>query len=193
MTKADFLNALAVRLSSLSEIDVARSLDYYEEMIDDRMDDGMTEEEAVAAAGSPEDAAREILLNIPIPPPSPAPVKRKKNGKRIFLLLLASPLLIVYFALLLCLFVVLWCVPLVLWTLFVSSIALAVGGGIACAASFMEGTGGIYGIFYIGLSLASVGLAVLLLFASAAVTKAIARLTAIIARGAVSPLRRKGA
>ena len=51
----------------------------------------------------------------------------------------------------------------------------------------------IYGIFYIGLSLASVGLAVLLLFASAAVTKAIARLTAIIARGAVSPLRRKGA
>ena len=68
MTKADFLNALAVRLSSLSEIDVARSLDYYEEMIDDRMDDGMTEEEAVAAAGSPEDAAREILLNIPTLP-----------------------------------------------------------------------------------------------------------------------------
>lgn len=193
MTKTDFLNALAVRLSSLSEIDVARSLDYYEEMIDDRMDDGMTEEEAVAAAGSPEDAAREILLNIPIPPPSPAPVKRKKNGKRILLLLLASPLLLVYFALVLCLFVVLWCVPLVLWTLFVSSIALAAGGVIACTASFMEGTGGIYGIFYIGLSLASVGLAVLLLFASAAVTKAIARLTAIIARGAVSPLRRKGA
>ena len=45
MTKSDFLNALAARLGALSEIDIARSLDYYEEMIDDRMDDGMTEEE----------------------------------------------------------------------------------------------------------------------------------------------------
>ena len=92
MTKADFLNALAVRLSSLSEIDVARSLDYYEEMIDDRMDDGMTEEEAVAAAGSPEDAAREILLNIPIPPPSPAPVKRKKRRLLVYQAVLVSAL-----------------------------------------------------------------------------------------------------
>ena len=193
MTKADFLKALATRLSSLSEIDVARSLDYYEEMIDDRMDDGMTEEEAVAAAGSPEDAAREILLNIPITPPASAPVKQKMDGKRIIPLILASPLLLVYFALVFCLFVVLWCVPIVLWTLFVSSIAAAVGGGIACASSFLEGTAETYGIFYIGLTLTSVGLAVLLFYASAAVTKAFARLTTIIARGAVSPLRRKGA
>ena len=61
MTKADFLNALDHRLGALSEIDIARSLDYYEEMIDDRMDDGMTEEEAVAAIGDPEAVSRDIL------------------------------------------------------------------------------------------------------------------------------------
>ena len=192
MTKADFLNALAHRLGALSEIDIARSLDYYEEMIDDRMDDGMTEEEAVAAAGSPEDAAREILLNIPIPPPDPAPVKRKPDGGRILLLILASPLLIVYFALVLCLLAVLWCVPIVVWALFVSAAAAAVGGIIARAASIAEGNL-LHAAFYLGLTLAGIGLAVLLYFASAAVTKAFARLTVLIVKGAVAPLRRKGA
>ncbi|MBR5364960.1 MAG: DUF1700 domain-containing protein [Clostridia bacterium] len=191
MTKADFLNALAHRLGALSEIDIARSLDYYEEMIDDRMDDGMTEEEAVAAAGSPEDAALEILANIPIPQPETVPQKKKPDGRRIFLLILSSPLLIVYFSLVLCLFVALWCVPIVVWTLFVSSVAAAVGGIIAGITSFAEGAG-TYGFMYLGLTLVGIGLSILFFFAAVAVTRAFARLSVHIAKGAVAPLRRKG-
>ena len=61
MTKTEFLSALRDGLRALPEADAARSLEYYHEMIDDRMDDGMTEEEAVAAVGDPGDVAGEIL------------------------------------------------------------------------------------------------------------------------------------
>ncbi len=191
MTKSDFLNALAARLGALSEIDIARSLDYYEEMIDDRMDDGMTEEEAVAASGSAEDAAREILANTPIPQSGALPQKKKPDGRRFFLLLLSSPLLLVYFALVLCLLAVLWCIPLVVWTLFVSSVGASVSGIITGIASFAEGAG-TYGFLYLGITLVSVGLAVLFFYAAVAVTRVFARLTVRIVKGAAAPLPRKG-
>ena len=61
MTKSEFLRTLRNGLRSLPDADAERSLTYYIEMIDDRMDDGMTEEEAVAAVGDPAQLAREIL------------------------------------------------------------------------------------------------------------------------------------
>ena len=57
MTKREFLKALWSSLSQLPKEDVERTIDYYNEMIDERMENGMTEEEAVADVGSVEDAA----------------------------------------------------------------------------------------------------------------------------------------
>ena len=51
MTKAEFLKALEEKLSALSAQDRAASLAYYEEIIDDRMEEGLCEADAVAAAG----------------------------------------------------------------------------------------------------------------------------------------------
>ena len=41
--------------------DMERFIAYYSEMIDDRMEDGMTEEEAVAMMDTPDDAVDQIL------------------------------------------------------------------------------------------------------------------------------------
>ena len=49
MTKTEFFAALDALLEHLPEEERKKTLDYYEEAIADRMDDGMTEEEAVAA------------------------------------------------------------------------------------------------------------------------------------------------
>ena len=65
MSKADFLAALAAELRDLSREDIARSLEYYSEMIDERMEEGLSAEEAVAALGSPEEIGREILDSLP--------------------------------------------------------------------------------------------------------------------------------
>ena len=43
MTKQEFLRELWNRLTELPQEDVEKSLDYYSEMIDDRVEDGLTE------------------------------------------------------------------------------------------------------------------------------------------------------
>jgi hypothetical protein len=52
---------LRARLSVMPKADLERTLQYYREMIDDRMEDGMTEQEAVADVGDPEELAAAIL------------------------------------------------------------------------------------------------------------------------------------
>ena len=77
MNKTEFVNQLSAGLMGLSQEDIKRSVDFYAEMIDDRIEDGMPEEEAVAAlqqcyrnAGKvpPElkDAAEELGLTMPL-------------------------------------------------------------------------------------------------------------------------------
>ena len=46
--------------------DMERFIAYYSEMIDDRMEDGMTEEEAVATMDTPDEAVDQILEDTPL-------------------------------------------------------------------------------------------------------------------------------
>ena len=61
MTKEEFLSQLRTRLSSLPQGDLDRSLEFYSEMIDDRMEDGMSEREAVANMGDLSKITEQIL------------------------------------------------------------------------------------------------------------------------------------
>lgn len=65
MTKHEFQSALRERLSGLPAEDVAATVAYYREMIEDRMEDGLTEEEAVAALGPLEDVLASVLSDLP--------------------------------------------------------------------------------------------------------------------------------
>lgn len=59
MTKSEFILSLSEALAHLPGQERSRVLEYYEEMIDDRVESGMTEEEAVAALGSIEEILKE--------------------------------------------------------------------------------------------------------------------------------------
>lgn len=70
MTKSEFILSLTEALSQLPGSERGRILEYYEEMIDDRIESGMNEEEAVAAMGSIDDILKETapeVLNGPQP------------------------------------------------------------------------------------------------------------------------------
>ena len=140
MNKNEFLEALRSKLEALPEEDAARSLDYYAEMIDDRVEDGMTEEEAVAQLGDPNAIAEDIIAETPL-----AKIVGKKLKKRtsmstgtIILLILGSPLwaplliaaVAVVGSLLLALFAVLASIVI---TLFAVTLAFAVTA-VACLA-----------------------------------------------------------
>ena len=47
MNKQEYLESIRSRISAMPADDVNRFMDYYSEMIDDRVEDGLSEEEAV--------------------------------------------------------------------------------------------------------------------------------------------------
>jgi uncharacterized membrane protein len=61
MTKREFLSELKHLISELDDKDVNRYIEYYSEIIDDRIEDGALEEDAVSALGSPIVIAEQIL------------------------------------------------------------------------------------------------------------------------------------
>ena len=90
MQKTEFLDRLRAALADLPAEELEKTLGYYAEMIEDRMEDGMDEEAAVAAMGDPEAVAREILLDAPLGTLVRAKIKPKRalSGWGILLLVL---------------------------------------------------------------------------------------------------------
>ena len=66
MTKIKFLLSLHDRLSGLPQDEVEERLNFYSEMIEDRMEEGISEEEAVAAIGPIDEIAEQIIADIPL-------------------------------------------------------------------------------------------------------------------------------
>ena len=171
MNKQQFLEALRARLWQLSEGDRNAQLGYYSEMIDDRMEDGMSEQEAVAALESIDVIANRILQDTPLPVLVKSSIKEKKSGWTAFTVLLLIVLFPVWFPLLCALFAVLITVFAVLWSLvlalFCVVLALIITGiAVALAPLLLPISLGAWSILYIvgaGLVLAGVGALMLVL------------------------------
>ena len=187
MKRVEFLEALKARLWALPEADIQCSLDYYSEMIDDRMEDGLTEEEAVAAIGNLEEIVQQILGETPRPPVVVEPAKKEKPAKDntkiwlIILLILGSPVLISLAAsaaaTVLSVYVSLWTVVIVLYAGF---LALAVSS-VGCIVGSFFMVGGIAGgIVAWGAALVCAGLAILLLLLANLAAKGLVKLTKLV-------------
>ena len=128
MNKQEFLARLENGLSGLPQEEAAERLTFYSEMIDDRMEDGLSEEEAVAEIGSVDAIVSQLMEETPVPSPDEEPLrpKRRLRAWEIVLLVLGSPLwlsvLAVAFAVVLTAFLTIWVVILSLWAVELASI-----------------------------------------------------------------------
>ena len=131
MSKQEFLGALYNGLSGLPKEDIENSVQFYSEMIDDRMDEGMTENEAVEDIGSVNEIIQQILSESSLPKLVKRTVSKKHDWKvwEIVLLAVGSP---VWFPLLLTAIVIVLTVYIVIWSVVLSFYAadfsLAVSG-----------------------------------------------------------------
>ena len=185
MNKQEFLLALRGALSDLSETDIEASLDYYAEIIDDRMEEGDAEADAVASLGSVVTVAEQILLDMPLTKLVKARVKPKRRLRtwEIVLLAVGSPvwfsILVALAAVALSLYVVLWSVVISLYAVDVSLAACllgGIGGGIVLCT-----TGNLLpALFLLGVGLVCGGLSIFLFFGCKAVTKGVFVLTKMI-------------
>jgi len=65
MNKRDFLEKLKSELTGLPESEINERLTFYEEMIDDKIEDGVSENDAVESVGNVTDIANQIISEIP--------------------------------------------------------------------------------------------------------------------------------
>ena len=91
MTKLDFILALHERLSGLPQDEIEERLSFYGEMIDDRMEDGLSEEDAVNDIGTVEDIAQQILTEIPLSKIVKEKIKKKRSLKAWEIVLIFMP------------------------------------------------------------------------------------------------------
>lgn len=188
MNKQEFLTALSEKLCNLAEEDREKSVEYYSEMIDDRIEDGLSEEEAVAAMGSVDEIASRILLDTPLPKLVKAKVKSKRTLGvwEIILLVLGSPiwlsLMIAALAVLLALFIVMWTVAAVLYSVVlsfaVSAVGCVIGAVFTAVTSSFAG-----GVLLIGAALICAALAILLFCGTFYVVKGFVFLSKMPVRG----------
>lgn len=97
MTKDIFLTKLHDSLSQLPETEIQKHIQYYEEMISDRIEDGMTEAEAVNTLEDVSVIAQRILQDVSLPVLVKTKVRPKGGwtAPAIVLAILLSPLWLV--------------------------------------------------------------------------------------------------
>ena len=182
MKKREFLMKLQNKLSGLPQDEVKERLNFYSEMIDGRMDDGLSEQDAVAQIGTVDEIATQILAEMPLTRLIKEKMKPNRRFKtwEIVLLAVGSPiwlsLLISAFAVVISLYVSLWAVVVSAWAMFASAAACALGGVAGSMIIVMSGHT-LPGVAMLGCGIFSAGLSIFLFCGCKAATKGTVWLT----------------
>lgn len=176
MTKLEFLDVLHDKLSGLPENEIEERLAFYNEMIDDGIEEGLSEEEAIARIGAIEDT------DVPISKPENK--KQKLSPWVIVLLVIGAPLwislLVAAFSVVISLYAALWSAIVSLWATEVALWGYVLGGLLLGIVQLCTGSASA-GVAYIGMALVCVGLSLFLFYGCKAATKGAGWLTKKIA------------
>lgn len=166
MNKQEYLESIRSRISAMPADDVNRFMDYYSEMIDDRVEDGLSEEEAVADMGSPDAAVEQILEDMPLTKLVKEKIKPKHELKawEVVLIVLGSPvwipLLITALVLLLTLWIVAFALLISFYAVVLSFVAAGIGG-LICAIPLFIANSPYTAVLMLGAALIGIGIAIL--------------------------------
>ncbi len=200
MTKNEFLTILTKELALLEWSEVEKTLAYYDEIINDRMENGESEEQAVESLGNVYAIASQILAEANVKAKPKEPEKRKQTSPTakalaIILIILGFPLwfplLISGIAVVLAIFITLWAVAV--------GIAVAVAAvGIVGIFLFFRGIIGFFAspfvssVIYLGGGLVGIGACMICVFAVYALFRAIASFTSWLFKSLASLFKKRG-
>ena len=188
MNKQEFLDCLRKGLSGLPQEDIEERLTFYSEMIDDRIEEGLSESEAVSAIGTVDTIITQIIADTPLTKLVKEKAKPKRTLKawEIILLVLGSPiwlsLLIAAFAIILAAYIVVWSVVITLWSIEASFVACLLGGIVSAVVFAFQGNG-LTGLAMLSAGIICAGLFIFMFYGCKAATKGILLLTKKMALG----------
>lgn len=194
MTKEEFINELRNKLVGLPKEELENRLNYYEEMIEDRMDEGKTEEEAVTEIGNVDDIAKQITDETPLITLVKEQTKPKRSLKvwEIVLLFLGFPL---WFPLVLTGLILCFVAYLLIWVFVIVSYSIEFSFAVASIASLVGfliylGNGEV-NLIALGLTIMCLGVAILFVFVCIAITKMTIKLSKTVLLKIKSAIIRK--
>ncbi len=182
MSKQEFLARLRKGLSGLPQDDIEERLTFYGEMLEDRMEEGLSEEEAVAAIGGVDEIVRQTIADVPFARIAKERIKPKRHLKawEIVLLVLGSPIWlslgIAAAAVVFSLYTCLWAVIISLWAVF-GALAICAVGSVPGCVIFAVGGHGASGLALLSAGIVCAGLSILLFCGSKETTKGVFMLT----------------
>ena len=191
MNKKQFLDELRSKLVGLPQEDIDNRISFYEEMINDRIDEGKSEEEAVNEIGTVDDVIREIAKDTPLVSivKHKMTPKRKLRGWEVLLIIFSFPFwlpaIIVVIALTFAAIVVLWSGAIAFYATTGAMVGTFIWGVLGFIDSGMADT------YYLGAALLGFGGTVLMTFACTGITKGMVSLTKLILTGIKSAFIRK--
>lgn len=182
MNKQEFLVKLRKGLYGLPQNDIEERLTFYNEMIDDRMEEGVTEEEAVSGIGTVDEVVSQIIAETSLSKLVKEKVRSKKELRvwEIVLLTLGSPiwlsLLLSVFAVIFAVYVTVWSLIVALWSVELALAASAFCGVLAFIILIVQ-VNVTAGIAMLGAGIACIGLSIFLFFGCKETTKGLLFLT----------------
>ena len=178
MNKQEFLKAIKKKLKGLPKNEIEERLSFYSEMIEDKKEEGTTEEDAINELGSVDSVASEILNDN-----EPSLIEKGKKvlndvkineAWKIVLIILGFP---IWFSLLATVFSVLVSVCASIFAVIVSLYAVCLALVVSAFGTLIMGLVSLFsnnliqGIAIIGLSLTCFGVSILLFYLTNLLTK----------------------
>lgn len=177
MNKAEFLNELSFCLQNMDDSEKNKFIIYYDEMISDYIENGMSEEDAVNKIGVPKKIAKELLddygsvkLNIP---------STGSRGLNFIITVIGFPLwgsvLLSFILMVFSIYVIIWCAPVATGAVSIGFLATSIIGIVGSPFVMIKNVP--VGIMQLGTGIASIGISLLLGFATIDLSKKILIIT----------------
>jgi uncharacterized membrane protein len=183
-SKSEFLTRLRAALDRLPAYEIDQMLAFYAEMIDDRVEAGMTEEQATESLGNVEVIAERLIAQTPPIPKAITRVKTKSRALNIVLLIVGAP---IWIPLAIAFAVTAFAIWLTIWALLVSLwaviAALLLSGivGIATGLYLLVTLHPLTALLSVGMGLFCIGIGLFSYFGVLAASKGLYRLTTLFA------------
>ena len=181
MTKGQFMTSLSNGLSFLPKDEIDERISFYSEMIDDRIEEGLSEEEAVDKVGAVDEIITQMISEIPLTKIVKNRILQEKEKKKdkiksweIILIILGSPiwfsLLISLIAIIISLIASLFAILISLWATF-GAVAGSAIGIIIYGIVLIFTKNILSGFVLIGASIFCMGLSIFLFYGCKSLTK----------------------
>ena len=197
MRKQDFIKELRLNLSFLPKEEIEDRISFYSELTDDKIEEGVKEEDAIKSIGSIDEIINQIIDEMPLSKIAKDKIKQKRklNGLEIALIIVGSPiwlsLLLSLIAVLFSLYIIGWSIVISIWAILISLIAVLVAGIVLTIISLFSNIY-IVALSYLGATLVILGLTILMHYVCKIITRLYIKLTKLIVLSIKKKMLKRG-